>query len=608
MKLNRMLWTFGNHESLLMYRRIGRRSTGGVQGSAEWMESWHRRFDSEETFARMEEIGANILHCHFYKGMGWEQEKQDLPGLKKTLAAAHRHHITVLAYIQFATLYYELMQREIPNLQAWAARRSDNSFQNYNGDYFRWMPCPENREFRDYLKKIIRIAVETGFDGMMIDNLFGWQCYCPRCQEAFRNHLKTCNFDFIDPEYTRLPPPEAIRSEIEDPVVREMLRFGAASRAAAIEELCVYAHSLKPEFLTSGNWTLARRVNYTTFNNDPWRLRTTFDLTLAQSGNRPEASARSVISQVPELKFARAIGTRAVLLSDSDAGDTSDVGPRYLCCLYENLFGGSVPVDRTIFAPLRGGAFNEEKLKVRKPYLQRLRELAVEFEPLLEAENYEPVGLVYSRESIALSEASAVSFLRAQCSLLRNHIPFRILVLDATGFLRPDWAECTTILVPGARCLSDKVVEMLLAYRGRLILAGDNCGDYNEEYGLRAANPFPDRETLEIPAFPVLSQDWRLEVEDHPDRWGTLLRQEIGLDCPREAHAELKLAADGKLSGILLSAPCECGPGSVSIPPERRAAGYAAEFADGKRQMLEFSADGKLLLPPFAGMLLVHAL
>ncbi len=39
MKLNRMLWTFGNHESLLMYRRIGRRSTGGVQGSAEWMES-----------------------------------------------------------------------------------------------------------------------------------------------------------------------------------------------------------------------------------------------------------------------------------------------------------------------------------------------------------------------------------------------------------------------------------------------------------------------------------------------------------------------------------------------------------------------------------------
>ena len=149
---------------------------------------------------------------------------------------------------------------------------------------------------------------------------------------------------------------------------------------------------------------------------------------------------------------------------------------------------------------------------------------------------------------------------------------------------------------------------MLLAYRGRLILAGDNCGDYNEEYGLRAANPFPDRETLEIPEFPVLSQDWRLEVEDHPDRWGTLLRQEIGLDCPREAHAELKLAADGKLSGILLSAPCECGPGSVSIPPERRAAGYAAEFADGKRQMLEFSADGKLLLPPFAGMLLVHAL
>ena len=125
---------------------------------------------------------------------------------------------------------------------------------------------------------------------------------------------------------------------------------------------------------------------------------------------------------------------------------------------------------------------------------------------------------------------------------------------------------------------------------------------------MRTANPFPNQERLEIPEFPIPSQDWRLEVEDHPDQWGTRLRQEISLDCPREAHAELKLSADGKLSGILLTAPCECGPGSATLPPARRAELYVAEFADGTRQELEFSADGKLLLPPFAGMLLVHSL
>ncbi len=608
MKLNRRFWTFGNHESQLMYRRIGRRSTGGVQGGAEWMASWHRRFDSEETLAGMEEIGADILHCHFYKGMGWEQEKQDLPELRKLLAAAHRHHITVLAYIQFATLYYELMQREIPNLREWAAQRSDHSLQTYHGDYFRWMPCPENREFRAYLKKIIRIAVETGFDGMMIDNLFGWQCYCPRCQEAFRRHLNRCGFDFIDPAYTRLPPPEAVGPEVEDPVVREMLRFGAASRAGAIRELCDYAHSLKPDFLTSGNWTLARRANFTTFNNDPWLLRGAFDLTLAQSGNRPESSPRSVISQVPELKFARALGLHAVPLTDSDAGDGGGAGPRYICGLYENLFGGAIPVDRTIFVPLRGGAPDVEKQNRRRPLIKRLRELAVKFEPLLEAANYEPVGLVYSRESIAFSAASAAAFLRAQCSLLRNHIPFRILALDATGFLRPDWEQCSTIIVPGSRCLSDRNLETLRSYRGRLIIAGENCGDYNENYGLRAANPFPDEETLEIPDFPVIEQDWRLEVEDRPDTWGTRLRQEICLDCQREAHAELKLSADGRLAGILLTAPCDCGPGRVTIPPDRRAERYAAEFADGTQRELKFSATGQLELPPFSGMLLVHAL
>ena len=43
-----MRWTFGNHEPIAMYRRVGGRTTGGVEGSALWLEDWHRWYDAVE--------------------------------------------------------------------------------------------------------------------------------------------------------------------------------------------------------------------------------------------------------------------------------------------------------------------------------------------------------------------------------------------------------------------------------------------------------------------------------------------------------------------------------------------------------------------------------
>ncbi|MBE6397306.1 MAG: hypothetical protein E7046_09910, partial [Lentisphaerae bacterium] len=42
-----MRWTFGNHEPVTMYRRVGNRTTGGIEGSALWLEDWHRWYDAE---------------------------------------------------------------------------------------------------------------------------------------------------------------------------------------------------------------------------------------------------------------------------------------------------------------------------------------------------------------------------------------------------------------------------------------------------------------------------------------------------------------------------------------------------------------------------------
>ena len=35
-----MRWTFGAHEPYMMYRRVGRRCTGGIDGNARWLRPW----------------------------------------------------------------------------------------------------------------------------------------------------------------------------------------------------------------------------------------------------------------------------------------------------------------------------------------------------------------------------------------------------------------------------------------------------------------------------------------------------------------------------------------------------------------------------------------
>ena len=85
-------WTFGAHEPYPMYRRVGRTCTGGIDGNARWLQDWLDWWDSNAP-AKMEEFGFNILHSRFYKGMGWETEKKDLPNVRRFVGNCHRHAV-----------------------------------------------------------------------------------------------------------------------------------------------------------------------------------------------------------------------------------------------------------------------------------------------------------------------------------------------------------------------------------------------------------------------------------------------------------------------------------------------------------------------------------
>ena len=161
-----LIWGFGNHEPLDMYRRGGVLS-GGIPGGARWLKEWHNFFDSDESVAQLEHLGVNIVHCRFYKGMGWEHEKEDFPAVRAFAERCRKRGIKVLGYVQYSSLYWEILGREIPDLRDWAIVDEHGEPRVYGGtQYWRHLPCPSNPRFFEYTCGILQKALDAGcFDG-----------------------------------------------------------------------------------------------------------------------------------------------------------------------------------------------------------------------------------------------------------------------------------------------------------------------------------------------------------------------------------------------------------------------------------------------------------
>ena len=503
-----MRWTFGAHEPYAMYRRVGERCTGGIQGNARWMPEWFRWWDSEDCPKLMEELGLNWLLCRFYKGMGWEEEKKDFPNVKRFVSNCHRHGVRAVAYIQYSTFYPESMGREIPDLMDWAARDSKGRPYRYCGMYFRYEPCPNNPAFEEYLKKLIRIALEEGgFDGVFFDNAYVQACYCPRCGKLFKEHLKTIEdpadrFGYDDlsgfglPEYANngdfhwsVP-----WGEVRDPLLQEFNAWRSRRYTEQFMRLRAYAHGVKPDCVFAAN-ICPYRAPYTTGNKsvDMTEFPKCFDLVMGQVEPSPRMIGKAVANRVRDLKYAREFPETTYFAScDGAAGDSvCEDESRYLLPLLEDAVFGGVPADRTVMAPHpeRPRMVNTARLERRRPQLAAFNRFVKENRASLAAPNLMPVRFLVSAPAMAFSQKSYMALLAAEEVALRSHLPFGYAISRTDDPL--PHADAEAIVVAGQTCLSDAQIAALVAYAkggGRLVVTGES-GRYDEWNRQRFDNP-----------------------------------------------------------------------------------------------------------------------
>ena len=635
-----MRWTFGAHEPYTMYRRMGRRSTGGIDGNAYWLRDWFRWWDSEECPKLMESLGLNWLLCRFYKGMGWEEEKKDFPNVLQFVANCHKHGVRAVAYIQYATFYPETMKLEIPELESWAGRDWKGDIHLYSG-YYRWEPCLTCEDYEAYLKRMIRIALEEGgFDGVFFDNVYSRACYCARCRDLFKTHLATIpdpadRFGFDSLQGMELPtyPPHAFGNcqwgEIREPLQQEFYAWRAKRMVALFRRLGDYAHAVRKDCVFSANICPIRApFVYCQKTVDMSVFPGLFDLAMGQVENNPHMEGDVIVNRVRDLKCAREFPGLTYFASCDGAGGQTvkEDESLYLLPLLEDAVFGGVPADRTIMAPYpeKPEFVNHARLARRRPLLKRFNDVVRANRAAFAASAAMPVRLLLSAPAMAWSQAAFDALMAAEEVALRAHLPFGYSVSTESAPL-PHADEASAIVVANQTCLSDAQVAALVAYAktgGRLVVTGQS-GRYDEWNRQRFGNPLREQ----VAALPNVA--WRDAPDVAPAKRMNHIRYALNppekgvkplLDdlartgyrpevevvvAPETTFAELRRADGRSYLHLLDYRFVQVVPGVRVRLPEGARPTFATPFADAPAPAPESLGGGVWRLPDFRGYALV---
>ena len=498
-------WTFGAHEPYTMYRRVGRHCTGGIDGNAQWVQQWLDWFD-EKSPEVMEGLGLNFLHSRFYKGMGWEVEKKDFPNVKKFVRNCHAHGVRALAYVQFNTLYPEVMRHEIPDIDNWSGydfMGRHNLYGGYGGQYFRWSPCLTCREWEEYIKRMCTIALtEGGFDGIMFDNVFDYPCYCERCQKAFREYLAKIEnpverFGFDDLSYMLLPRMDMSRLyyiDAKDPVLQAWTLWRCETMNGVMQRFRAHIKAVKPDAIVSGNPSPYRsRSRFIARAQNMAELCKAFDFIIMQNANFPGVQdGGMIVNRVRDLKYAQDMGQRIVALCDTDTMIIPEREANFLMPLVEDIVFGGIPTDRTIIAPSpEPGFINREAYARRKPLHDRFNAFVKSHRAELASPTLHSVRIFYPEREVLFSEPTHQGVIAAEEIFLRNRVPYGYLVAYPGEQVSVP-AGTEVIVAPGLVSLSDSQIEFLVGWAkkgGKLVVTGD-AGRYDDWNAQRRENTF----------------------------------------------------------------------------------------------------------------------
>jgi hypothetical protein len=185
-------------------------------------------------------------------------------------------------------------------------------------------------------------------------------------------------------------------------------------------------------------------------------------------------------------------------------------------------------------------------------------------------------------------------------------VPYRLVFAREAFIDTAELNKCSTLIVPEVRCLSDRAIEALKAYKGELVLAGEENGGNDENYCQRETLPLEDRATrrVEITSHDVSkAMYYKFQIFFKEDNWAELFPTEAKVEMHTAAHAVFKQDRDGRIPGVCISSVCPVSGGTITLPEHLRTGEYVFETISGTQKAI-FKGD-TVEVPPFEGMIML---
>jgi len=298
--------TAGNWEPLAHRRRAGL----SCADDAKRYEHEH----SKTMVKRLVEAGATAVVWHFFKGLGFEHEKEEMEQARLLGRLCHRHGLKFGTYVNFGSVYSETFFEEVPNAENWLAVDAydrPHLYSEYFRCYYRKRPCMTSREYVEYVKRVVLHAVEHGgSDWVHFDNTAQMPCYCDNCRNRFRTFLAEKyssdgeqdkeilkeRFGHWHLERMELPRGTArmgidTLSSLHEPLLQHWVEFRCRLLADAVREVaCEIAEQAPAVALTVNAAFDSEEFAPLVWSGDVEKLARQCDLLFSEDGNYPHVT------------------------------------------------------------------------------------------------------------------------------------------------------------------------------------------------------------------------------------------------------------------------------------------------------------------------------
>ena len=469
----------GTHEPLTFVVRRG--------GQAVNSREIYERAQSEEVIRLLHSQGVEVFHTHFYKGFGMAAEMKEMQDTVRAAALAHRYQMKVDTYIQWDTMMYETFFAEEAQAEHWIQRDAAGQPIMLTYSYqqsFRYRPCFSNQQYLDYLKKVIRFAVqEVKTDFIHFDNfdLNGEpdSCHCTHCKNGFRARLRKkyseaqlkerlgfANVSYVNPPlWNRFNPPEQL-DIISDPVFQEWIDYRCQTMADALDQIVTEIRSLNQEIVIEIN------SGGISGGNGPWgggidqaRLLKKTQVFWAESANQPKyLPDNTLISTVRTYKLARTFQNIAFTYTSESEAALAE------CLAFNQTIGYA------------GGSPLPPPMLKYIDFYRKNRDLYVG------TRDVASVAVLRSYASITYNHPRAgLSAILVEQALIQSNVPFHMIFDEHLESLSP--SVCKVLILPNSECLSDSQIALIRRFveAGGGLIATEQTGLFDSWRRVRLA-------------------------------------------------------------------------------------------------------------------------